>query len=130
MSLVSTSPTILVVEDEDETREILVQVLASRYPGFDFLEAPDGSSAVECFRNHAPRIVITDISMPGKDGIALSCEMRSICADVKFIIVSAHETDHMLARFAEVGTDICGYLTKPVEFPSLFAAIDKCIAEL
>jgi CheY-like chemotaxis protein len=122
--------TILVVEDQADSREILVQVLAMRYPGVAFLEASDARIALECIRSHAPQIVITDISLPGKDGIALSREIRALCAEVKFIIISAHETDHMLGRFAEDGTDIYGYLTKPVEFPALFATLDRCIAEL
>jgi CheY-like chemotaxis protein len=130
MAIRKAPQTILVVEDEDETREVLVQVLAMRYPGVAFLEASDGRIALECIKSHSPQIVITDISLPGKDGIALSTEIRSISAHVKFIVISAHETDGTLHRFAQAGIDICGYLTKPLEFPLLFSTIDKCIAEL
>ncbi len=129
MEFSNSSLSILIVEDEEEAREILMQVLTLKYPEVNFLAASDERSAMECFTSHHPKIVVTDVNLPGKNGIELSSDICSMDADIKFIVISAHNNT-IEKEFAESGGKICGYITKPIEYAKLFAAIDQCVSEV
>ena len=82
----------------------------------------------ELFKKHTPEIVITDISMPLKNGIEMVREIKSIKSDTKFIVLTAHKDKINSAQFTEIGSHI--YLFKPIELDSLIIAIEKCIEEI
>lgn len=130
MEHLNSSLFILIVEDEEEAREILMQVLFLRYPDITFLEASDGRNAMECFTRHHPKIVVTDVNLPDMNGIELSSKIRAIDANIKFLAISAHNNDTIQKMSVEYGSNICGFITKPIEYVKLFAAIDQCISDV
>lgn len=77
---------ILVIEDDDYLRDYLGELL--ELSGYQVLLAPDGDKGLAVFRQHAPDIVLTDLVMPGKDGIRVIMEMKKINPHVRVIAMS------------------------------------------
>jgi CheY-like chemotaxis protein len=77
---------ILLVEDDDAVREILRKALVSA--GYDVEEAADGDLAVAAYRRQRSDLVITDLVMPQKDGLAAIIELRRLDPAVKIIAMS------------------------------------------
>jgi CheY-like chemotaxis protein len=72
----STSAPILVVDDNEETREVLQQVLEIK--GYPTVEARGGPEALRYLRDGNPvSLIILDISMPGMDGAAVHAELKA-----------------------------------------------------
>jgi two-component system phosphate regulon response regulator PhoB len=69
------TPLILVVDDEDDVRELLVVNL--HRAGFKTIEAPDGETALKAVRESRPDAVILDVMMPAMDGFAVCEKIRS-----------------------------------------------------
>ena len=70
-------PSILLVEDHQDTRQMYAEFLASL---FDVATAADGEEALGLMRGHRPDLLITDLSLPGIDGFALIARMRQDAA--------------------------------------------------
>lgn len=70
-----TSPLVLIVEDDPETREFYTHALA--YDGFRIQEAHNGYQALEKAIEGLPDLVLTDIAVPGIDGIELCRQLRA-----------------------------------------------------
>jgi CheY-like chemotaxis protein len=77
---VSESLRVLVVDDNDISRKILMALLRkmSKSIGIETAQATDGVEAVAAFEPFRPHLILTDVSMPNMDGIAASTEMRRI----------------------------------------------------
>lgn len=108
---------VLVVEDSDTQRMVLVELL--RHLGVpEVLEASDGQEALDLLREQSlcPDIVITDLEMPNMDGVALVGQLAEsrLCKSV--IVVSAYE-DSLLSSVKtlceEAGLSVLGVLQKP-----------------
>lgn len=121
-------PSIMIVEDDRATCEILGMVVRRKLPDVTIYLAENGRSGLDRFKEHMPGIVITDINMPVMDGIEMAAEIKSIKADTKFIVITAYSDKGYLKRFSQIG--FSEYLLKPVQFPKLFAAIEKCVSEI
>jgi DNA-binding NtrC family response regulator len=79
--------TALVVDDSAEARALLHERLAAR--GFRVSQAGDAFQALERFPELAPDLVVTDLRMPGKDGIDLVRRIREF-SDVPIIVITAY----------------------------------------
>jgi CheY-like chemotaxis protein len=104
---------ILVVEDNADSRDILAKLL--RMSGFDVICASDGASGFEAARKQVPDLIITDINMPGMDGLEL---LRRVRLDPRFeatsvLVVTAFGGEAALEAI-EAGAD--GATAKPFDF--------------
>jgi CheY-like chemotaxis protein len=77
---------LLVVEDHDDTRALMVEFLAEQ--GYQVSEAETGVRATEMFRENPFDLVITDILLPDKDGLEVILEIRKKFPDAKFLAIS------------------------------------------
>ncbi|TSA13107.1 MAG: PAS domain S-box protein [Betaproteobacteria bacterium] len=68
----------LIVEDQDHMRRILVEHLQSAYPHANVLEASDGASALQLCLSHSPSVVLMDVTLPDANGIDLTAQIRNI----------------------------------------------------
>jgi two-component system cell cycle response regulator DivK len=100
-------PLVLLVEDDRDTREMYSEFLS--HSGFRVAEAPSGRRALESAREQCPDVVVTDIAMPGMDGLELSRQLRACppTRDVPIIAVSGNAAE----RAREAGLD--AVLEKP-----------------
>jgi DNA-binding NtrC family response regulator len=112
---------LLVVEDEQDLREILVQGLARR--GFLVAAAGDGEAALAVLAEQEFDVVILDLRMPRRDGIQVLQQLRADGHDGEVIIITGH---------ADIGTAIeavklhaFDYLTKPFQFAELLQAVER-----
>ncbi len=120
---------ILLVEDDADTRKILAEVIALAFPDLQVYEADHGGTALECFKQYAPAIVITDINMPVMDGLSMAKAIKAIDAEVKLIILTAYSDKSILTETAsEIKIDYA--IPKPTEYGKLFSAIEQCIADI
>jgi YesN/AraC family two-component response regulator len=119
---------ILVVDDDKVTREVLDLMIPKKFPNATIYSTENGRTAVELFKKHNHGIVITDIQMPVMDGIEMAGEIKAIRADTKFIVVTAYGNTSYYEKFNNIGFH--DFLSKPIEFEKLYAAIERCIAEI
>ena len=109
-----TLPTILVVEDFEDTRYLWRLELEQR--GYRVLEAPDGAQAVETALRERPRIILMDISLPVLDGFQATERLRAepTTRDTLILALTAHNETEYRANARAAGFN--AYVTKPVDF--------------
>jgi len=116
------STPILCVEDEGASRLLLVRILEQRFS--TVLVAKDGAEGLDLFRRHQPPMVITDIQMPGLDGIAMAKAIKAEAPDTHIIITTAYGESELILSAVDLG--VTDYVMKPLSATRLHAAIDKC----
>lgn len=109
---------ILVVDDEPQITRVLRASLQGS--GHDVQVALDGVAALDLFLKRQPDLVITDLSMPGMDGIALTREIRSR-AQTPVIVLSVRNQDSAKIAALDEGAD--DYITKPFSIQELLARV-------
>lgn len=113
---------ILVIDDDPVSRLFLSRLIAKC--GGRVQVAESGDDGLRLFEQSRFPLVITDICMPGMDGIELAGKIRQINPDSQIIAASANgEVDNRLS-FSELG--FSDYIVKPVEIDKLLAALQRC----
>lgn len=120
---IAADTSILYVEDSLTLQKQISQFLGNIFDRF--LQAYDGSHGVEIYKEEMPDIVITDITMPNKNGLEMIQEMKAINPDVKVIVLSAHNNNEILFNSLDLG--IISYLLKPLSIDKL---IDLLIEDI
>lgn len=118
-------PRVLVVDDEASIRDLLSKTLA--LAEYDVDLAPDGRTALERLRIVPYDLLITDLKMPGVDGLAVIREARRMKADIPVIIITGFSTEASAIEAVNLG--VAGYLTKPFRVPRVLAAAAKALGE-
>jgi PAS domain S-box-containing protein len=121
---VTTPGTVLVVEDQDRVRDVVVRVL--RDAGYHVLEASDGESTLRLVdRLHAIDVLLTDIVMPKLDGRSLAARLRERWPDLRVLFTSgyAEDTDRAWLASDENAT----FLPKPFTPRELLEAVQKMV---
>jgi DNA-binding response OmpR family regulator len=117
-STVALAETLLVVDDDDEIRELLCDYLAQA--GYRVLAAADGTQMWQQLESHAVDMLVLDLMLPGEDGLSL-CRRLQGMATLGIIILSAKGSAFDRIIGLEVGAD--DYLAKPFEPRELLARI-------
>ncbi len=117
-------PRVLVVDDEEDARAVLDEVLS---PECDVLTAADGEEAVRITRAEHPDVVLMDLSMPRVDGLQALQRIRADAStrDVPVIFVSARSDDSAKARALDLGA--VDYLQKPFSERELRARVERTL---
>jgi DNA-binding response OmpR family regulator len=111
-------PSILIVEDDRELA-LLIQGYLSKH-GYVVSIEHNGNNAVKRIAQEAPDMVILDIMLPGKDGLSICSEVRSVYKGLILMLTAkGEETDEIVGL--EVGAD--DYLAKPVSPRRLLARV-------
>lgn len=117
---------VLVVDDEAPIRDLLSRTLA--LADYEVDSAPDGATAVDRLRILDYDLLITDLRMPGVDGLSVIREARRLKADIPIIIVTGHSSEASAIEAINLGVQ--GYLTKPFRVPRVLAAAAKALGEV
>ena len=114
--------TVLVIEDEAQTRNIFLQCL--EFEGFRALGAENGTGGIKLAQRHHPDLVVCDIMMPDIDGYSVLSTLRNSrdTAAIPLIFLTAKVTMTDLRCGMEFGAD--DYLTKPCTVEQFLVAID------
>jgi excisionase family DNA binding protein len=118
-------PRVLVVDDEASIRDLLAKTLA--LAEYDVDLAPDGRAALERLRIIPYDLLITDLKMPGVDGLTVIKEARRLKTDIPVIIITGFSTEASAIEAVNLG--VSGYLTKPFRVPRVLAAAAKALGE-
>ena len=119
---------ILVIDDDDQVRVMLEEML--RRAGHEVITATDGDDGLKTFRKDPTDLVITDIFMPEKEGLAAIQELRSEFPAVRIIALSG---GGKFRRFDFLETaqqfGAAATLRKPVEWEELIETVDNLLPE-
>ena len=118
-------PRVLVVDDEASIRDLLSKTLA--LAEYDVDLAPDGRTALERLRIIPYDLLITDLKMPGVDGLTVIREARRLKTDLPVLIITGYSTEASAIEAVNLG--VSGYLTKPFRVPRVLAAAAKALGE-
>ena len=112
---------ILVIDDEESIRILLRISLAHK--GFEVLTAEDGGKGIEVFKQERPPIVITDIKMPGIDGLEVLKEVKEVDPDTRVIVITGH--GDMESAIESLKFEASDFINKPIKDDALMLAIKR-----
>lgn len=119
---------ILIVDDEKKHRSGLIRLLYTMYPEDMLLEADSAEQALEIMSLLECEIVITDIRMPGMDGMELVWRIRGEFPDTAVIILSGYGEFQYAKDAIKYG--VSDYLLKPVDIGEVKKCLDKVKGEI
>jgi len=125
MSRADRQTTLLVVEDNEPSREALSRRLARR--GYAVVAAEDGLAGVEMAHSARPDLILMDLGLPGIDGWEATARLKADAAtsDIPIIVLSAHAMTSDRALALAAGGD--DFDTKPVRFERLLEKIEALL---
>lgn len=115
---------ILVADDAKFMRRLLRRMLAEG-GYYDIIEAADGEQAIALYRAERPDLVLLDITMPGKPGMEVLSDLRSLDPAAKIVMCSAVGQETVAAQAKQQGA--CGFLRKPFVQSELINAVGQAI---
>ncbi|MBF0389659.1 MAG: sigma-54-dependent Fis family transcriptional regulator [Desulfamplus sp.] len=116
--------TILIVDDEKNYPKILGEVLKDE--GFSTIPASSALEALESIKSSHVDLVLTDVMMPGIDGIELLAKIKELTPDMPVIIMTAHGSVERAVEAMQKGAYT--YILKPFDNETLVAHIQKAIS--
>jgi len=112
---------ILVIDDEHSIRKLLN--LSLTHKGYEVIIAEDGEQGIELFQRERPPIVLTDIKMPGVDGIEVLSRIKEINPEAEVIVITGHGDMDMAIRSLQL--DASDFITKPIMDEALSVALSR-----
>jgi two-component system response regulator PilR (NtrC family) len=114
---------ILVADDEPGVRESLAEIL--RDAGYAVVTATDGAAALRALEEQELAVVVTDIRMPGADGLAVLKRARELSPQTVVIVMTAHGSIETAVEALRAGA--ADYVLKPVLFDDLLAKVERIL---
>lgn len=120
-------PLVLIVEDQADLRRLYAQQLVQ--DGFDVIEAENGDDAVARSSQHAPDVVLMDLSLPVVDGWEATRRLKgdSRTAHIPIVALTAHDGSGELQRATRAGCD--WFVPKPCPPEALIAEVRRVLAK-
>jgi len=112
---------IVLAEDHTILREGLKALLSSQPDLKVVAEAGDGLDAIRCVQNHAPDMILLDLSMPRMTGLDAIKEIKRTSTDTKIIVLTVHSAEEYILATLQAGAD--GYVLKDAHSTELLTAI-------
>jgi EAL domain-containing protein (putative c-di-GMP-specific phosphodiesterase class I)/ActR/RegA family two-component response regulator len=123
MSSQKAGPRVLVVDDDAAIIDVFSRVLSSA--GYDVVRAGDGQEAQRYIDTSSFEVIVSDISMPGMNGVELLRAVRRHDADVPVILVTGEPDVHTAIQAVEYGA--LRYLLKPVDAKTLVNVVSMAV---
>ena len=114
---------ILLADDDPSLRRVVQFKLQKN--GYEVVAVADGRQALEHLEREPYDLLLSDIKMPGVDGIELLEKARERRSELKVILMTAHATVSQAVQAVKLGA--FDYITKPFEDDQLFKAIEKAL---
>lgn len=112
---------LLIIDDEEAIRKVLTVSLAS--DGYDVQAAAGGEEGIALFKKEFPSIVLTDIKMPGMDGIEALKQIKKLNPDAEVIMITGH--GDMDSAIEALKLDASDFLNKPIKDEALSVALKR-----
>jgi len=118
----SFNPRILVVDDNRVTLLFLDELLSEEY---EVVTKQDPTEALDYICSDDVDLVVSDYKMPKMNGVELFHEIKQICRNVPFIIISAEDNDDNVRRAKEAGVD--SYMYKPLNIGAFLNTVKSTL---
>lgn len=115
---------VVLIDDEEDIRDVLTVALQDS--GYEVVSAPDGESGLHMCEKISPQIVITDIRMPGMDGLQVLEAVKKKYPDVEVIVATAF--GEMDVAIQALQLDASDFITKPISDEALHLALNRAKA--
>jgi two-component system response regulator RegA len=117
-------PTILVVEDDEAFRAILVSALEAR--GYEARGVPDARRAIALARNDSPEMAVVDLRLGDESGLELVRELKTIDPSTAIVVLTGYGSIATALESIRLGA--VHYLTKPTDPDRILAAFERGLA--
>jgi two-component system NtrC family sensor kinase len=119
----ATSPPwkIVLIDDEKDIREVMA--IALQDAGYTVDIAADGATGLKLCEDNSPQIVITDIRMPGMDGLQVLETIKKKYPDIEVIVATAFGEIDLAIRALQL--DASDFITKPISDEALYLALNR-----
>jgi len=114
---------ILIVDDEANARAALSEIL--REEGYLTEVAADGFKALGKIEDFGPDVILTDLKMPGLDGLGLMEKAREVAPNATVVVMTAFGTIPSAVQAVQKGA--YHYLTKPLDFQDLVIVVERAV---
>lgn len=118
-------PNILIVEDEVKMQRILEVNLKDKY---NVLLANNGEDALEMVKGNDVSLILTDMKMPGKDGLSLLHDVKEVATNIPVILITAYGTVESAVKAMKEGA--YDYILKPLKMDEIEVVIEKALAHV
>jgi len=112
---------LLIIDDEEGIRKVLT--LSLENDGYDVSAAAGGEEGIELFKKESPSIILTDIKMPGIDGIETLKKIKELNPDAEVIMITGH--GDMDLAIEALKLDASDFLNKPIKDEALSVALRR-----
>ncbi|HNS11642.1 MAG TPA: response regulator transcription factor [Bacteroidia bacterium] len=116
---------ILIADDHTVVRKGLIQILMDHFRSAQFTEASDGTELLLHAKRQNWDIIITDLSMPGKNGLDTLKQLNIEVPQIPVLVLSIHSEDQYAVRVLKAGAS--GYLTKESAPDELVKAVEQIL---
>ena len=117
--------TVLVVDDIEGVRSLIADALATN-PDLDVALAADGQSALDLLKSRPVDLLITDLKMPGMDGLTLVRKAREHQPGLPVVIITGVPSEASAIDAINLG--VSGYLLKPFRVPAVLETVARGLA--
>ena len=117
---------IMIADDSDAIRLVLKDILSIGEHEV-LSEAVDGEEAVTFYQEYTPDVLLLDLAMPKKDGLAVVKEIMQIDPNAKIILVTASDDQKVIKECLDCGAT--SYISKPFDFKAVLKAITDILAK-
>jgi UDP-3-O-acyl N-acetylglucosamine deacetylase len=118
--------TILIVDDEDDVRESVREVLSDE--GYHVVDTADSTRVRELIEKEKPGLVLLDIWMPQIDGIELLKEIKSQEPEINVVMISGHGNIHTAVTATKFGA--FDFIEKPLSLDGLLLTVQRALNEM
>jgi two-component system nitrogen regulation response regulator NtrX len=116
---------ILIIEDEEPIRRVLVRILKDEDSSFEIHEASDGKKGLDLIKNDSYDLVLCDIKMPKVDGIELLQRTRKTNSTVPFIMLTGHGNIETAVESMKLGA--YDFISKPPDLNRLINSVRNAL---
>jgi two-component system response regulator RegA len=117
-------PTILVVEDDNAFRAVLVRAFEER--GYEAQGVADAQSAIEAAQRESPEMAVVDLRLPDQSGLDVVRELKAIDASTAIVVLTGYGSIATALESVRLGA--VHYLTKPTDADRILAAFQHGLA--
>ena len=116
---------ILIIEDEEPIRRVLVRILTDEDSSFEIHEASDGKKGLDLIKNDSYDLVLCDIKMPKVDGIELLQRTRKTNSTIPFIMLTGHGNIETAVESMKLGA--YDFISKPPDLNRLINSVRNAL---
>ena len=115
---------IMIADDSDAIRLVLKDILSIGKHKV-IVEATDGAEAVDFYRQYNPQILLLDLAMPKKDGLAVVKEIKAYDTNAKIILLTASDDQKVIGDCLKNGAT--SFVAKPFDFNNVLKSITEIL---